>query len=130
MIGIRSEWIEDIWPIAGPLIQRVLDEFDTGYSLDDLKERCKQAKAQLWMHGTEAAFISEIQVFPSYTVLHVPYIGGSGMESWFDEAMDVLEAFALDKGCAYLSGCGRRGWVRQGKSRGYTEAFTIVRKRL
>lgn len=130
MIGIPSSAIDLAWPVAGPLIQRVLDEFDTGYSLDDLKARCKSQDMQLWLCDDRAAFLSEIQVFPRYKALHVPYIAGDGMDQWIDRAMDVLEAFARHMGCAYVSGCGRRGWARVGRDRGYTEGFTITRKAL
>ena len=129
MIGIPSYCIDGAWPTAEPLLQKVLDLFDTGFSLDDLKARCKAQEMQLWLRP-DAAFITEIQIFPQYKCLHIPYIGGTGMEDWFDDVMDQFEAFARHMGCAYVSGCGRRGWVRQGRNRGYEEGFTIVRKKL
>jgi hypothetical protein len=129
MIGIPSNCIDDVWSVAEPLLQKVLDRYETGYSLDDLKARCKTQDMQLWLRP-EAAFLTEIQVFPRYKCLHIPYIGGSDMGDWFDQVMEQFEAFARHMGCAYVSGCGRRGWARQGKSRGYEEGFQIVRKQL
>lgn len=130
LVGIPSAYVDQLWPVAAPLIQKVLDEYDTGYSLDDLKARCMSQDMQLWLYRDQAAFLSEIQVFPQHKTLHVPYIGGDGLAEWFDEAFAALEAFARRMGCKYISGCGRRGWVRLGRRRGYEEGFTIVRKSL
>lgn len=131
--GIPSTHAERIWPLVSPLFQRVVSEFDPGYSTDDLLEKVKAQKGQLWVCATDtlhAAAITEINAYPEYKVLHAPYVAGDDMDRWLVPLLDVFEAYARHHGCAYVTGCGRRGWVKALKPYGWEEGFTIVRKQL
>ena len=133
ILGIRSDQARNCWPIVEGWISGVLDTFDPGFTTTDILESIEARNHQLWLIVLEqpvAVIVTEINNYPRYSVLHAPYIAGGRMDEWFDNAFDVLEAFAKHHGCKYLTGCGRRGWVRQGAHRGYREAYTVVRKEL
>lgn len=134
LTGVLAEHAAEWWPYVEPLLRRVTDQYDPGYTTDDLLQRVQLRDAQLWVvlspDSVAAVIITEIQVFPQYKSLHAPYIAGDEMGEWFGHAFEVLESFAQSHGCKYLTGCGRRGWVRYGKGRGYDEGMTIIRKDL
>lgn len=132
--GIQSADARAVWPIVGPMIDKVIDRFDPGFTSDGILRSIERKDHQLWVIRKEseilAVIVTEINNYPEYRVLHAPYIAGNGMNEWFDSAFDVLESFAKHHGCKYLTGCGRRGWVKQGASRGYQEVYTVVRKQI
>jgi hypothetical protein len=130
--GIPSREARWYWHVVAPLLQTVVDRFDPGYTTDDILSRIESKDMQLWVIDPDiaAVVITEITHFPQYKTLHAPFIAGERMAEWFDPVFDVLEAFANHHGCKYLTGCGRRGWVRQGKPRGYRETYTVLRKPL
>lgn len=132
--GVASREARHHWPIVAPMIQGVLDKFDPGFTTDSILASIEEQNHQLWLIVIDglivAAIITEINNYPAYSVLHAPYIAGERMAEWFDTAFDVLESFGKHHGCKYLTGCGRRGWVKQGASRGYQEVYTVVRKQI
>lgn len=131
--GIPSSEARGYWYIVAPLLQTIIDRFDPGYTTDDILFRVEHQEMQLWLIAPDAisaVVITEITHFPQYKTLHAPFIAGERMAEWFDPVFDVLEAFAKHHGCKYLTGCGRKGWVRQGKPRGYRETYTVLRKEL
>ena len=132
--GIPSAEARGYWGIVEPWLSVVVDRFDPGFTTDDIISGIEEQRYQLWLLAPKsepvAAIVTEINNYPQYSVLHAPYIGGSRMNEWFDNAFDVLEAFAKYHGCKYLTGCGRRGWIKQGASRGYQEVYTVVRKQI
>jgi len=116
------------------MLDTVIHRFDPGFTSDGILRSIESKDHQLWVIRKEseilAVIVTEINNYPEYRVLHAPYIAGNGMNEWFDSAFDVLESFAKHHGCKYLTGCGRRGWVKQGASRGYQEVYTVVRKQI
>lgn len=131
--GIASTQAEAFWPIVSPWLEQVVEEYDPGYTTDDLLDHIKQQKKQLWVglsEGIAAALITEINIYPQYKVLHVPYVAGHHMVQWLPGALRILEAFGKHHHCKYVTGCGRRGWVKTLERDGWREGFTIIRKEL
>jgi hypothetical protein len=54
-------------------------------------------------------------------------VGGRRLKLWQAEMVALIEAYARAEGCAYTSGCGRRGWSR---ALGYDNGGYIVQKAL
>lgn len=129
LIGVKSNEARGIWPQVEPYLKRITDKQDTGCTTDDLLHRIETQRMQLWVQKG-VVFITEITVYPQWVGLHIPYAAGDNMEDWFDRSLEYLEGFAREKGCKYISATGRKGWIRQGKARGYKEAFFNVRKEL
>lgn len=131
--GIPSTRAERIWPLVSPLFQRIVSEFDPGYSTDDLLEKVKTQKGQLWVCATDtlhAAAITEIKVLPAYKVLHVIACAGGQMNLWLPHLLNVFDFYAKEHDCLYVTCSGRRGWVRSLSKFGWKEEFTTVRKQL
>lgn len=116
------------------MLDRVVDRYDPGYTTDDLLASVESQRMQLWVcvdnRIITACVVSEIQEYPRYRVFNLIAMAGDGMDKWFTPAFDVLEAYGKHHGCKYLSGSGRKGWVRQCRNRGYNEAFVVTRKEL
>ena len=134
MIGlIPAELSETYWPVVAPLIEKVVAEYDPGYATEDLLNDVLKGRKQLWVAATDhiaCAVITEINNYPQYKVLHAPYVAGDDMEQWLPRLLQTLEKFGRAHGCKYVTGCGRRGWVKALSSYGWSEGFTIVRKEL
>lgn len=131
--GVPSYHAEQVWPLVEGWLQNVVNEYDPGYTTADLLDHIKQQKKQLWLGLSKeiaAVIVTEINIYPQYKVLHAPYVAGSDMDAWLPGALRTLEAFARHHGCKYVTGCGRRGWVRALQSDGWREGFTIIRKEL
>ncbi len=132
--GILSKEAEKWWPLVAPMLERVISEYDPGYTTDDLLDFIQAQKKQLWVCITEkglcGAVVTEITNYPQYRVLHAPYVAGTDMADWLSELLRTLESFARHHGCKYVTGCGRRGWVKTLAPEGWQEGFTIIRKEL
>jgi len=70
--------------------------------------------------------IMEVQTFPNHKVYHAFLAGGKKEEildvhPWMMENAKVL-------GCKYVSVCGRLGWVKELRNRGWTYQYAILSK--
>lgn len=45
-------------------------------------------------------------------VMQMPYIGGTGIETWLEDGLQLIEELAKAMGCTHVRGCGRKGWER------------------
>ena len=117
---IPSYYITAIWPRVVDLLIPALKRFDSGYSVEDVLHALQGSDMQLWVAGEyEGAVVTQIIKFPQFKTCRVFAAGGGGMEVWMDEMEDRIETWARELGCKYLTGGGRRGWMRMGERRGW-----------
>lgn len=129
--GIHSEDVPKEWEHVRPLLGKVLERVDTGDTEASLLAQILTGDMQLWnVQSWRAMVITQISVCRTHRKLMVCYMAGEGLEEWFDQCMDVLEAFAMEHGCQYVEEYGRPGWERVGKKRGYEKVYTVMRKPL
>lgn len=135
VIGIHSNNIGDVTPKVWAYVERSQQATACLDTVENVRALCAAGLKQLWLivDGNElcGAIVTELVVWPRGKVCLMSACAHDGI-SVDDEStvLDVIEAWAMSKGCAYLEGCGRRGWARRHASRGYNEVQTLVRKRL
>lgn len=130
--GIYPIELIEVWDRAEPLLQRVLDQFDSGYTSEDVLTELQHERMQLWKIGDwDALMVTEIYNVPRWRALLIVWCVGDRMDEWLDPAFEMLERFARAHGCKYVEGRGRRGWTKALAHRGwFKEGMTVVRKAL
>lgn len=79
-------------------------------------------QAQIWVAWSyerrriEGAVLSRVidnpPMAPNNRVCECPLVGGENMAEWGGRMFAMIRAWAKAQGCDYLSGYGRRGWIR------------------
>lgn len=120
----------EIQPVPPPLVRRVFPlvekyiedavSFTHGaYLPEDICNLCEKGAMHLWLatRGDEvlAAVVSEIVVYPRFSVIGVPFIGGKDMRSWFRLMLRAIESYSKEVGCVGMQGAVRRGWGKLAK---------------
>lgn len=106
-------------------IEGALEYSGGTHDFDDIVEGVKSGMMQFWP-ASDAAAITEIVTFPKKKVLNI-FLAGGNMDTIVD-MNESAEHFAQLNGCSGMTIAGRKGWSRVLKQKGYSEAFTILRK--
>lgn len=130
IIGYHHNQIDDVKEWVAPLLDKITKKFDCGYSTEDILYALKAQDMQLWSWNKDVVLVTQVTVYPQYKVLFVLFVAGSNMGEWFNPAMEVLEKYAASLGCKYVTGEGRKGWIRYSKARGYAPGIHIVKKQV
>jgi len=104
---------------ARPLLESALANGIGAYSFADIKEAVMAGDMQLWTLDSSAA-ITEIVRYPQYTAV-VIVLGAGNMDELRD-AVPEVEEFARIVGAQRILVCGRLGWLRALKDKGFTSA--------
>lgn len=120
--GVPRAHVAHVWLDAWGWLQPAIDRFPNGPSAASLYWSLLSGERQLWIAWDAekdklvAAIITEIITYdPSpVKVCRVPWIGGKGMRRWIEPALKMLTAWAIDNGCRFFEGSGRRGWKKFG----------------
>ena len=116
------------WSHLGPLIAKAA--VPAGYSLEHVLAQVMLRHMQVWRVGDQAASVTSINVLPLHKVATVLFLGGYGIDEWFEDLMFHVEQWALSEDCKYVECHGRQAWKRIGKPLGYEPVRITMRKRL
>jgi len=114
-------------------IKKVVEKAPTDVSLEATINKLRNGDAGLITisDGEEVVAINTLQVETyetGYRVLCIPITGGSRMEEWTDEFLDLVTDLAKEYKCSELRGIAcRPGWLRYLKEYGWETVHTIVR---
>jgi hypothetical protein len=111
-----------VWPECWRWLEPALTRFPGSPESPELFMSVRRGERQLWIAWDEArnviaaAVITEIVRYQGSSALicRVPWVGGRDMRKWLPEALAMLKAWAIDMGCRFMEGSGRRGWKRFG----------------
>lgn len=116
--GVNGTDIDYVWHKVEPYIQKVFDKTDTNgfYTTKDVYNLISGRDMQLWIayegEEIEAAFVTQIVIYPQCKVFDIPFVGGVNIDHWLLEAWDILKQYGKSMGCKHIRGYGRRGWTR------------------
>lgn len=116
LVGIQSADIENVWQIVADDIERFTARTGGRYDPETIKQSLKDRRRQLWTvwegRALLAVAVTEICVWDT-GVKSLLLLGTAGRDfrKWF-HLIEPLERFAVEKGCAFLEICGRKGWDR------------------
>lgn len=130
--GVPATHIMAVWDRVEPILKSAV-RTRTGFGLDHVLTELQLGNTQLWVIGNfDAVAITSVQVRPLHRVLYVRNLAGRGMESWFDDWVKVVEAFAKHNDCKFVEFEGRKAWIKLAQLRGdgYKPEAYIFRKEL
>lgn len=107
------------WDHYAPMLARVFERFDLGYSTDDVLLDVIKQRKQLWDLGGEACAVVNVCKMPQFSVLEVPLLAGDNIDQWLPDLVENLKMVARDNGCKYVDGFGRKGWTRKLEQYGF-----------
>lgn len=120
--GVPRRNVPMVWLDAWEWLEPAVNRFPGGPTAPEMFWSLQTGERQLWIawdterNRLAAAIITEIITYdPSpVKVCRVPWIGGRSMKRWIEPALRMLSAWAMDQGCRFMEGSGRRGWKKYG----------------
>lgn len=116
-----------LWRIVEPFIKLVVDVANNEITADSIKQRCLKGDAMLVCVCKEDQVIAvnllEVRVFETgLKALYIPVVGGTEMDHWCEQFLQLANAIAKDLNCTELRGlAARHGWVKKLKPLGWEE---------
>ena len=116
------------WGQIEPLLQRALDQIDSGFTTIELLCRFLQGNMQLWRIGEwQGAAVTQFADLPTHRTLTVLYLAGDGMADWLEVLMKTIHVFGDAGQAKYIEVFGRPGWEKVFKTRGGFKSYTVMR---
>jgi len=112
-----------VFPAVRRFIERGLEEGGNcdRYRIEDVLLVLIAGQAKLWVAYVDgeyrAAMCTQIVEYPRCSDCRIWFIAGEKIETWFDDWVREVEAYARAMGCLQLATCGREGWIRKGGGR-------------
>lgn len=99
--------ITEVWPLAMPLINKVLP-FQPGYNMADILQALMEERMELWLYSTdgetvEGMIVAYVDNFPRFKVYRIFLMA---CDKWFKlkyDGQELLDARAKDLGCIGVS---------------------------
>jgi|TARA_R100001143_G_C3319511_1_gene114060 hypothetical protein len=131
----EPQYIDVLWPYAGPLLKKALNRTIGEIGLEDVKNWLKTERQQLWLIAEEeiiVAFTTEIYTYPNQKHLRGHLWGAkpNTMKKWLDVWSEPVEKFCKENGISHIETAGRDGWTRALKSKGYKKYYTVLVKEI
>jgi len=117
---VEPDMIQDVWPIARPLVEKALDHSEGQMLSTDTLRMILNNKQQLWVGFEEeelfTAVVTEPIHYPRHKVLRIITFAtqtGYGMDHWYDTIVDTLSRFGRAIDCNALEAWCRKGLARK-----------------
>lgn len=124
-IYVPPNQLDDVWPIAAPLIDLARRRFSSKMDLEHLHDDIRSGAQQLWLvsqqDSIKAAMTTMVEAHPKCKVFRIMLIGGRDMHLWLQGALHVIKAAAQRLGCKSIEADGRLGWVKHAPKCGFKE---------
>ena len=135
---VEARHIDVIWPYVEDLLQKPLHRALGEVSLNDVKEWLKGNLQQLWVGIDETkkeivlAFTTQLYIYTTQRHLRIHLTGAKDhtINNWINEWVEPVEKFCKENGIRYIETCGRDGWTRVLKKKGYEKYYTVLVKEI
>lgn len=132
---VPIENVSMMWPHVCGFIEKSLPENFRKEDLADLLTECMQGTRLLWVVHNEkpeiiASYTTCFRQYPMYKSLIVEYMGGSNMDEWLDDCVEIMESFAGSSECDTIEVKGRKGWERKLTKYGVEHTYSTFEKRI
>lgn len=112
MPGVPVENLEQLWPMAEPLLEKAIEKGEGGWDIIDVKIDCEIGHYILWIvRSGKAAIILEVSEYHNGKQCDIVMIGGDVMDEWIGE-LEEIEGWAKRVGCDRMILTGRLGWQK------------------
>ena len=131
---IRPEFVDVIWPEVVRMLEPAVETSKGKFAIDDIREEILRGELVLWIivqDKTPVAFYTTRLIeSPGRRAMAMDWLGGSGVLSWRNAALDMMEEHARTNGCQHLEGYGRLAWGRILERRGWKPEYVAYRMEL
>ena len=131
---IRPEFVDVLWPEVVRMLEPSVETSGGKFSIDDIRDGISRGELVLWMIFTGekpvAFYTTRLVEYPGRRAMAMDWLGGSGLLSWRNAALDEMEKHARANNCQHLEGYGRLAWGRVLKQRGWEPEYVAYRMEL
>jgi hypothetical protein len=131
---IRPEFMDVVWPEVVRMLEPSVETSKGKFSIEDIRNEIACGDLVLWIivkGSTPVAFYTTRLIeYPGRRAMAMDWLGGSGVLSWRDAALDAMETHARANGCQHLEGYGRLAWGRILERRGWKPEYVAYRMEL
>lgn len=133
--GIPSNRIDEVWEECKEYVEMGNDKSLQEMNINDIYDKLTEADMQLWIVFNEekeihSVITTEIATYPRKTTCRIVTCGGSELDNWSGELLDIIEEWAKEHGCVAMETCCRKGFIKKLNKYGYKHTYTILGKDL
>jgi len=132
--GIYPSLLDEAWEDISPFIQMGLDYAQNELDLDDVYQGIQENRIVpvVMGYGKEILAVVTMEVVnkPQKRIMTLMTAGGTDLDDWLDEFMDVAEQLAKGQKCDAIYINGRKGWERKLKRYGYKHSYAVLTREL
>ena len=107
--------VECVWDKVEPILARVVSRSEGELETEDILDLVTEGRMQLWIVAEDkeiiAALVTQIITYPQKKVLRLVSLAGEDFNK-FKHFLDMVQSFAIRKGCTALELWGRKGWKK------------------
>ena len=107
--------VEYVWEKVEPILARVIPHSEGELETGDILDLVTEGSMQLWIVAENkeiiAALVTQIITYPQKRILRLVSLAGEDFNK-FKHFLDIVESFAIQKGCTALELWGRKGWKK------------------
>jgi hypothetical protein len=131
---IRPEFVDVLWPEVVRMLEPSVETSKGKFSVEDIRAEIERGELVLWVILSDktpvAFYTTRLIEYPGRRAMAMDWLGGSGVLSWRNAALDEMEKHARANGCQHLEGYGRLAWGRILKQRGWQPEYVAYRMEL
>tara|TARA_R100000742_G_C4274282_1_gene94191 strand:+ start:879 stop:1238 length:360 start_codon:yes stop_codon:yes gene_type:complete len=98
------------------MLARVQEHSEGELEIDDFLDSLMMGEMQLWIATEDnqivMSMVTMVVNYPQKRILRVVSISGERFKELHEKFNDMVEAFAIKKGCSALELWGRKGWKK------------------
>ena len=107
--------VECVWDQVEPILARAVSRSEGELKTNDILNFVIEGDMQLWIVSENkeiiAALVTQIITYPQKRILRLVSLAGEDFNK-FKHFLDMVQSFAIQKGCTALELWGRKGWKK------------------
>ena len=112
---LDPEDVEYVWDKVEPILARAVSRSEGELKTNDILDFISEGDMQLWIVSENkeiiAALVTQIITYPQKRILRLVSLAGEDFNK-FKHFLDMVQSFAIQKGCTALELWGRKGWKK------------------
>ena len=112
---LGPEDVEYVWDKVEPILARAVSRSEGELKTNDILDLITEGDMQLWIVSENkeiiAALVTQIITYPQKRILRLVSLAGEDFNK-FKHFLDMVQSFAIQKGCTALELWGRKGWKK------------------
>ena len=120
---VPKEMLDQYWPVAEPMLQRVEDLISARLGIEDIYARLQSGAQTLWFISVNddivAAATTSIAFYPRRKCLVIENVAGRQMSEWGSDVIAEFKRIGIDSGLDGIEAHGRLGWKKYHEAHGF-----------